>query len=722
MPEARLEGGSSAEADPQVKTWERFLKTYYKTRVNEAVLRDWPERKSIAVDYWDLHKFDHDLADRLLADPIQTIRRGEDALGLVDVPELMGTRPRLHLRVARLPDEATFDVRDLRAEHIGRLVAVSGLVKKVTEVRPKIQDAVFECLRCHAFLREAQEEHLVLKEPVECYEDQGGCGRASNFKLITMETRGHASKFVDTQKIEIQEAPERMRGGEQPQRLVVFVEDDLCGLVAPGDRIVVNGVLRSSVRKQNGVKSTIFDIHLDTVAVEMETKEFDEVEITPEEEEEIRRFSRDPQVYEKMRDSIAPTLYGMSTEKLTLLMQLFGGIEKHLPDGTRLRGDIHVLLVGDPGVAKSQLIRYMAKLAPRGIYTSGKSSSGAGLTAAAVKDEFGDGRWTLEAGAMVLADRGLLCVDEIDKMDKNDQSSMHEGMEQQSISVAKAGITAQLQSRCSVLGAANPKYGRFEEFSPLPEQIDFPPALLSRFDVIFTLLDKPAVERDTALATHILDVHRGGAMRMSMQAHPGASPYQKSDVDRALRRVEPPLAKDFIRKYVAFAKRSAFPVLTEAAKERLRDYYVNLRRQAQGEDGGPVPLTARQLEALVRLSEASARLRLSDEVTVEDTDRAVRIVEYYLKKISGSEGGIMDVDLVASGVSHTQRNAIGTLLEIIRELAAGTAEGAAKESVLAEAERRGIPRDKAEVTLDRLRQQSQVFSPRADHYRVVRER
>ncbi|MFA5862141.1 MAG: minichromosome maintenance protein MCM, partial [Candidatus Thermoplasmatota archaeon] len=724
---------SSLEADePQTKSWERFFKKYYRKQINEAAL-GWPTRRSLVIDWFDLDKHDPTLAEKLLQQPIETLAQADEAIKLVDVP--LEPRPRLHVRVEHLPDVARVDVRDIRAEHLGKLIAVKGLVKKTTEVRPKVQEAVFKCGRCGSLIREPQEEHLVLKEPLECYEDQGGCGRESTFKLIVGATKGATSMFVDTQKLEVQEAPEAMKGGEQPQRLELFAEDDLCGIVRPGERITVNGVLRSAVRKDHGVKSTLFNIFVDAVSVEKAEQEFEEIETTEEEELHIKRFSQDPTVYEKMRKSIAPNLYGLEMEKLALMLQLFGGVEKVLPDKSRLRGDIHVLLVGDPGVAKSQLIRYMSGLAPRGIYTSGKSSSGAGLTAAAVKDDFGEGRWTLEAGAMVLADRGLLCVDEIDKMDKNDQSSMHEGMEQQSISVAKAGITATLQSRCSVLGAANPKMGRFDDYTPIAEQINFPPALLSRFDIIFVMRDEPKVDRDSMLARHILNVHRGGAMLQQLKHD--ASAYSPEEVDAVLSSVEPALAqnlpkcfkdwKDFLRKYVAYSKRTCHPVLSDDSRDRLAEYFVGLRNrrtmpQLQGNAGAgrpaprggdegsrAIPLTARQLEALVRISESSARVRLSRDVTAEDTRRAIEIYEYYMKRIGASEGGIIDADIVASGVSNAQRIIMG----VIRELSAGTEYGADMNSVKAACESRSnVPPEKVDAFIAAAKQRGELYSPR----------
>ena len=316
--------------------------------------------------------------------------------------------------------------------------------------------------------------------------------------------------YLDTQKLEIQEAPEGLRGGEEPQRLTAYVEDDLTGHITPGNRVVMNGVLRSVQKGRPGAKSTLFDIFIDVNSVEREQVEFEEIEVTEDDARLIREAGSSPDIYRLITASIAPSLYGMHVEKEALALQLFSGVPKLLPDGRRIRGDIHLLMVGDPGTGKSELLAYMSRLSPRGIYATGKAATAAGLTAAAVRDEFGEGRWTLEAGALVLADLGLACIDEIEKMNPQDRSAIHEAMEQQRISVAKAGITAVLQSRCAVLAAANPKFGRFDEHKYISEQIDLPPALLSRFDIIFSMIDRPQAEKDRELAEHVLKGHQVG--------------------------------------------------------------------------------------------------------------------------------------------------------------------------------------------------------------------
>src|SRR2546427_389043 len=344
----------------------------------------------------------------------------------------------------------------------------------------------------------------------------------------------------------------------------------------------------------------------------------------------------------------------MHVEKEALALQLFGGVAKLMPDGRRIRGDIHLILVGDPGTGKSELLSYMIRLSPRGIYATGKAASAAGLTAAAVRDEFGEGRWTLEAGALVLADLGLAAIDEIEKMNPQDRSAIHEAMEQQRISVAKAGITAVLQSRCAILAAANPKFGRFDEHKYISEQIDLPPALLSRFDIIFSIIDRPQAERDRELAEHILKGHKVGEIRRRRDAGlvvESEAPEQP---------FTPEFDPDFFRKYVAYAKR-IYPVMTDEAMQIIERKYLDIRKTGEAA-GSSVPITPRQLEAIIRLAEASSRLRLSETVGAEDADRAVRIVEYWMGMVAGEEGRF-DIDIIQTGISQSQREQIISIRE-----------------------------------------------------------
>src|SRR3972149_601278 len=338
----------------------------------------YPEERSLKGRFEDLNRFDTDMSIHLLRAPLNVLAAGEEAVRRIVPPTEEAVE--IHLRVTGLPRDSRIQIRDLRAKHLGRFIAVEGLVRKATEVRPMVVDATFQCLRCGTVIKEPQEGQA-FREPLECYEDQGGCKRsasATKFKLL-----GEASRYLDTQKIEIQEAPEGLRGGEEPQRLSGFMEDDLTGQITPGMRVILNGILRSSQRGKPGQKSTLFDIFLDTNSLEFEQREFEEIEVTEEDVRLIEAEAADPDIFQNIIASIAPSLYGLTTEKEALALQLFGGVPKLMPDGRRIRGDIHLLLVGDPGTGKSELLSYMSRLSPRGIYATGKAATAAGLCVSA---------------------------------------------------------------------------------------------------------------------------------------------------------------------------------------------------------------------------------------------------------------------------------------------------------------------------------------------------
>src|SRR5881296_1133774 len=388
-----------------IARWEEFFSEIGLESEIIGLADRYPEGRSLKIRFEDLNRFDTDMSIHLLRQPLNVLTAGEEAIRRVVPPTEEPIE--IHLRVTGVPRDARVQIRDLRAKHLGRFVAVEGLVRKATEVRPMVIDALFQCLRCGTVIKEPQDGQA-FREPLECYEEQGGCKRsasATKFKLLT-----ETSLYLDTQKLEIQESPEGLRGGQEPQRLTLYVEDDLTGRITPGERIVMSGILRSVQKGKPGSKSTLFDIFMDVNSVEKEQVEFEEIEVTEEDARLIREAGSSPDILRMITASIAPSMYGMHVEKEALALQLFSGVPKLMPDGRRIRGDIHVLMVGDPGGGKSELLSYMSRLSPRGIYAGGKSSSAAGLTASAVRDEFGEGRWTLEAGALVLADLGLACL------------------------------------------------------------------------------------------------------------------------------------------------------------------------------------------------------------------------------------------------------------------------------------------------------------------------
>jgi replicative DNA helicase Mcm len=675
-------------------------------RVMELASR-FPEDRSLEIPFSAIETADTSLADELLVRPEEVLDSGARAMReLLPVmgPEAQGLR----LRVTGLPVTAHRVIREIRESDLNRFLAIDGIVRKATEVRPQIRDAVFSCAACRAEIHELQDETSpIFREPIECYTAQGGCGKPASrtrFRLLPDK-----SLYIDSQRIEIQENPESLKGGAHPQGLSVLLTEDLTGRVIPGNRVVAVGTLKSLQRatasRTGVIRSTTFDLILLGNSIESQQREYAEIEVTEEELREILQWQGDPTVVDRIVQSLAPTIKGMDEEKEAIALMLFGGVEKRQPDGIRIRGDINVLLVGDPGMAKTQLLRYVADVAPRGIYTSGKGATAAGLTAAAVKDDFAGGRWVLEAGMMVLADGGVAVIDELDKMTPEDSSAMHEVLESQVVSISKAGITATLNARCTVLAAANPRFGRFTPDRSFAEQINLPPTLLSRFDVIYSIFDKPDRQRDRLLANRILESHRAGEAR-ELGAETSESPSGGA-----------PFPPDFLRKYISYSRRTFRPVLSAEALSAIEDYYVQVRKQ--GEDpNAPVPITARQLEALVRLSEAGARARLSSVVTIEDAQRAIKIVTSFLARVATSEGQL-DIDTLTTGVTHSQRERMDMLYELMRQLQSEKGYFSLEE-LRTEAEKKGVPPSRTEALFYSLRNQGEVAERRPNQWQLIR--
>ena len=696
-----MDKDSDSGVSDRVSDWSRFLKSRYKKELGE-LSREYPHRRSLYIDYREIEKFGKTgiiLADEILENPGKVI---EDVWDAIKSNQLIRTKdgkePRgINIRFRNLPQKV--GIREIRSDDINRFISIEGILRKTTEVRPRVVEAVFKCPAGH-FTHKKQKYGKFI-EPEGCATD--GC----TFKKLELLPK--RSKFVDSQKLRVQESPEGLRGGEQPQTLDIDVTDDLAGQVAPGDRVIINGMLRSMQRIVRGEKSTVFDIFLECNSIEMQEKEFEEVEIDEKAEDEIKQLSSDPMIYRKITHSIAPTIYGTEDVKEAIALQLFGGIAKEMPDGSHLRGDIHVLLVGDPGIAKSQLLRYVVKLSPRAIYTSGQSSTSAGLTATAVKDEFGEGRWTLEAGALVLADMGVAAVDELDKMSKEDRSALHEAMEQQTISVAKAGITATLKSRCALLGAANPKYGRFDLYGDIGDQINLLPSLLSRFDLIFIMTDQPEQRRDLAIAEHILAAHGIGELIAQHRKSPIPGVTEEY-IEQQLIPVKPEIDPVLFRKYVAYAKRSCYPILSDEADEALKTYYLRLRGLA--EPNKAVPVTARQIEALIRLAEASARIRLSNTIDKSDAERVIHIVDACLRQIAyDAKTGTFDIDKIATGISKEKRDIVRVIKDAIRDIG-GEGKRASIEQVIETASQKGFAREKVREGIDMLLRNGEAMEPK----------
>ena len=688
--------------------WTSLLQDKYSEAIHNLA-KMWPDEGSLEVSFREVEGYDHEFAQDILSNPEHHFRAANQALRqfLLDAGEgnLMP-----FLRIVHLPSDQVRTVSQLRADDIGRMIAIDAVTTKITGVRPRLYSAVFECLACGHTMDVNQPNEQELIEPLECVQIDGGCGR--NKRQTRFVLQQHASHLINSQFIELQELPEQMKGGIQPERILCIGEQDLAGRLNPGDRVKANGVLFIRSQRKGGKDTPVFDIFLRIHSLERQNIPLEEIVISEEEENEIKEIARDSGVYDLLTRSIAPSIFGMNHVKESLMLQLFGGEAQVNEDGTRNRGDIHILLMGDPGVAKSQLLHYMSTISPRGRFASGQSASAAGLTAAAVQDAAADGRWTLEAGALVLADLGLAAIDEFDKMNTADRSSMHEAMEQQSISISKAGINASLRTRCAVLAAANPTSGRFQPVSDVPftAQINLAPPLISRFDIIWLLTDTPDGTRDEQIASHIIDNRLKGSSELLVKdgtiPDPSRSTVQRATSKRADGTYEV-LPRELLRKYVAYSKRSYHPKLDDEARAMIVDYYVQTRKKG-GESDDSVAITARSLEALSRLAEASARIRLSPLATAADAERAIRLTKTWRHELMGEH---FDLTTIESGKKGKVRNQEKQLIDIVSVLQNDSGTAANLLDVLTEAERRDIPRSKAEDIIDKLCRDGRMMRP-----------
>uniref|UniRef100_A0A1B0CE81 DNA replication licensing factor MCM3 n=1 Tax=Lutzomyia longipalpis TaxID=7200 RepID=A0A1B0CE81_LUTLO len=546
--------------------------------------------------------------------------------------------------------------RSLTCQFLGNLVCVEGIATKVSLVRPKVVRSVHYCAATKKVMERKYTDftsfEAIPSSAVYPTKDEDG---------NLLETEYGLSVYKDHQTMTLQEMPEKAPAGQLPRSVDVICDDDLVDRVKPGDRVQIVGNYRCLPGKQGGYTSGTFRTVLLANNISQLSKE-SSLAISREEITLCKKLARNNDIFELLAKSLAPSIYGHEYVKKAILCLLLGGIEKNLPNGTRLRGDINVLLIGDPSVAKSQLLRYVLQTAPRAIATTGRGSTGVGLTAAVTSDqETGERR--LEAGAMVLADRGVVCIDEFDKMSDLDRIAIHEVMEQGKVTISKAGIHASLNARCSVLAAANPVYGKYDQYKTPMENIGLQDSLLSRFDLLFVMLDVVDTDTDQMISDHVVRMHRyrkpgeqdgevlpmGGSyvdMLTTFNARKEDSKetpmYEKYDAllhGSSRRASDKILTVDFMRKYINIAK-CLKPKLTEQACEVISNEYSRLRSQdlSDSDMARTQPVTARTLETLIRLATAHAKARMAKSVAVQDAHAAIELVQFaYFKKVLEKE-------------------------------------------------------------------------------------
>ncbi|XP_030577262.1 DNA replication licensing factor MCM3 [Archocentrus centrarchus] len=548
--------------------------------------------------------------------------------------------------------------RTLTSRLLGSMVCVEGIITKCSLVRPKVVRSVHYC----PATKKTMERKYTDLTSLDAF-PSSAIYPTKDEENNPLETEFGLSIYKDHQTITVQEMPEKAPAGQLPRSVDIILDNDLVDTVKPGDRVQVVGTYRCLPGKKGGFTSGTFRTIMIACHIKQMSKEVSPC-FTADDVAKIRNFSqtRSKDVFDQLARSLAPSIHGHEYIKKAILCMLLGGVEKVLENGSRIRGDINILLIGDPSVAKSQLLRYVLHTAPRAIPTTGRGSSGVGLTAAVTTDqETGERR--LEAGAMVLADRGVVCIDEFDKMSDMDRTAIHEVMEQGRVTIAKAGIHARLNARCSVLAAANPVYGRYDQYKTPMDNIGLQDSLLSRFDLLFIMLDQMDPEQDREISDHVLRMHRyrdpreqeGAAMALGgtvdvlatedpdavAEEHEELQIYEKHNnlLHGSKRKRDKIVSKEFMRKYIHIAK-AVTPVLTEEAANHIAEEYSRLRSQEQlGADFARTsPVTARTLETLIRLSTAHAKARMSKAVELQDSEVAVELVQFaYFKKVLEKE-------------------------------------------------------------------------------------
>lgn len=605
-----------------------------------------------------------------------------------DIPQMAGDEATV--RISGFTEDELYDVGRYKPDEVrDSVIHLRGQVTKRSSRNLRDEVVGWRCTQCGRVARIPQSGQT-LNEPAEC----PGCGRDGPFDVDEDQTKSR-----DYQNIELQTLAEKAGDGNTAN-ITLNVFDDHVGEVAPGDRCVVS-VQVDAIRTQNNsrVRKLTGDV-LDITHLETDYSDVDKEPYR----EEIEAFARadHPEYpeydtpHEAIIDSIAPGHTGDDEIKEAIAYQIFGGVEKDLPDGTWMRGNSHVLLMGDPGTGKTTIIEYVTDLVPRSEYGTGKGSSSAGLTATVQKDDFegGDG-WSLEAGLLVKANNGLAAIDELDKMRKEDRDGMMEAMSQQRITVSmvKSGT---MPAKTSVLAAANPKYGTFDPMEDIGHQLDLDPVLLSRFDLWFVMMDEVDEESDGDIAADVLSQAKAGE-RIEADKEVGEGDWE-----------EPPIDPEMFRAYVSIAK-NVIPELTDDAMKTIRDEYVEIR-QSNDEDG-PVPTTARTVTGLVRLSEASARMRLGERVTTDDVARAVDILTTSMESLGvDPETGDLDAARMETGVGATKRDRRKGIKTVIRAKKPSSSEPA-KQSEVEEAALELMDEDEYEHELQKLKDRGEVYQP-----------
>lgn len=662
--------------DPQTAFGEIFKHEEYRQKLAQMAIHG---AKSFELKFMDIVRLNVELAEKLLQKPFQYFEHASNAaMGQMGIEDLEYSSKLKKITVRIIDMFKATPLRKVGSDALGKLIMVNGIVVRASFGKPRVMNASFECKRCGTrfMVIQSNTSAVILKKPLECLDPS--CRREGPFEFVEEE-----SEMVDEQEIWIQESPDELPPGQMPRTAHLKLYEDIVDVARPGDIVSVVGIVKSLPKRVKGGTLNTFETFLEVSSVKVLGKEPEAVS-NPEELNRVMELAKDPFVLTKILSSIAPSIYGYEHIKEAIMYLLFGGVAKERSD-IKIRGELNILLIGDPGVSKTQLLRYVARIAPRGLYTSGRGTTGVGLTACVLKDPETQS-YTLEAGALVLADKGVACIDEMDKMHDSDRETIHETLEQRTVSIAKGGIVATLNARCAVLAAANPLMGRYNSRASIVENISLPVTLLSRFDLIFLMRDVPEVQHDTDLSAHILGIHSGAS-------------------------VEPAVEPALLRKYIAHAQQLN-PDLTKEATTIIQEFYLRMRK-ASSNEGSPLAIGPRQLEALTRLSEARARACMREKVTVDDAVAAIQITTRSLEEVGIDLGsGKVDIDLLMTGKPKNARDKVGVVMKKVLELSKDS--GMVETEILYEKLQQdcGLSHGDSAKFVGQLLRQGALFEPR----------
>lgn len=665
-------------------TWaDDFLYRYYHDDILSLASK-WPEQQSLYIDTKFLSIFDLDKTDLLFESPDTVIPELETALKNFTLPLFVDEEWNPNIRITGSyfgSDVVT--IRDIRNTHVGRLINVTGVVQKITQVWPRIITASFECQRC-MFVTDIHQTGFKFIEPIECENEM--CGRKGPFKLCLDK-----SVMVDTQKLQMQEPLEDLGSSHRAQTIDVQLDKDMVGQIVPGNKISITGILRASHRttKQN-VKTPYLDVVLEANCVKLDETELD-LHISDDDMTRIRKLADNPDVVDWLVENFATAIFGYDSIKEALLAAAVSGDNIIKPDGTIQRGFSHIIICGDPATAKSTLLNNIKQLIPRSVIATGDGSSSAGLTAAVVKDNFHGSKYTLEAGSLVLADGSVAIIDELDKLHRNDVKNLNSALYSSTIIIDKADIHCTMKARCPVLCAMNPKHGRFDRFEVITKQINIKPDTLSRFDLIFMMFDIPNPDDDMKKTRTLLG---------------SWGDINNDDID----------LMDIIRKYISVARTIKHVTVTEPAIDMIESYYLDLRNRYDPHED-VISITLRHLEALMRLTMSEAKLRLSDTANATDAQRAINLLKESLRETSVDKHGRQDSSIIDVGTSKSQRDIAQHIRETIFSL---QPDGPVRTAdIILKLSEYDISKKEFESTIKHMMKEGSVYQPGDDEYKCI---